>query len=325
MSATPVVVLAGALGAGKTSLLGRCLAEPAFGRVAVIVDELGELEVDPHLLPASPVAVKRAPCGRWTEALEALAQDAGETGFERVIVEANGVATPASVVAALEEHDSLRERFALEGIVAAVDAAHGAEALETDPLCRAQAAGADALVLTRLDLADGARVNALVAALMRLNPYAEILRPAASAFDPRAMCEAAARAPGREVRRLQGLVDAASMPQVGSLCVRFAHAIELSGFCVRLAAFLEQHAAQLLRVKGLVRVEGRRGPAVIQAVGATLYPVRTLRQWPAGVHESALVVVARGMPDDELRVGVESAGAARRRRKHQDDAGEKRP
>jgi G3E family GTPase len=154
-----------------------------------------------------------------------------------------------------------------------------------------------------------------VAALARLNPYAEIVRAAPAGFAPADLWSAAQRAPGREVRRLRGLVDEESLPEVGSLCVRFAHAVELSGFCMRLGTFLEQHAAQLLRVKGLVRVEGRHGPAVVQAVGSKLYPVRTLKEWPAGVRESALVVVARGIPDEELRVGVESAGSTGRSRR----------
>lgn len=306
---TPVVVLAGALGAGKTTLLGRCLADPSFARTAVVIDELGDLMVDPHLLHAPPAAiVRRSPCGRWTETLRALEQDGAD--FERVIVEANGVTTPGAVAAALAGDEALRERFTLEGIVAAVDAARGAEAVDGDALARAQAAGADAVVLTKLDIAEDAAVPALVAALARLNPYAEILRAAPTGFAPHAVWSAAGHAPGRELRRLQGLVEESALPDVGSLCVRFAHAVELSGFCVRLASFLEQHASQLLRVKGLVRVEGRHGPAVIQAVGSTLYPVRTLKEWPAGVDESALVVVARGMPDDELRVGVENAGAS---------------
>ena len=314
--ATPVVVLAGALGAGKTTLLGRCLADPSFARTAVVIDEIAELAVDPHLLPASSTLVRRAPCGRWTDALHELEREReGGAAFERVIVEANGVTTPACVVAALDEDEGLRERFALEGIVAAVDAARGAEAVGADPLVRAQAAGADAVVLTKLDMADPQAVPSLVAALMRLNPYAQILRATPPAFAAPSIWSAASHAPGRDVRRLAGMVDAAALPQVGSLCVRFDHAVELSGFCVRLATFLEQHAAQVLRVKGLVRVEGRHGPAVIQAVGSILYPVRTLKDWPRGVEESALVVVARGMPDDELRVGVESAGATRRSRR----------
>jgi len=202
--ATPVVVLAGALGAGKTTLLGRCLADPSFSRTAVVIDEIAELAVDPHLLPASPTLVRRAPCGRWTEALLGLERerDAG-AAFERVIVEANGVTTPACVVAALEEDDGLRQRFALEGIVAAVDAARGADAIGADDLGRAQAAGADAVVLTKLDIADPQSVPSLVAALMRLNPYAEILRATAPAFAAPSIWSAASHAPGRDVRRLR--------------------------------------------------------------------------------------------------------------------------
>jgi G3E family GTPase len=308
--ATPLLVVAGALGAGKTTLLARCLGDPAFARTAVVIDELAELVVDTHLLPASTAPVKRAPCGRWTDALRELAADGAD--FQRVIVETNGVATPARIAEELSRDEELARRFPLAGIVAAVDATGGENGL-SDAHARAHAIGADALVLTKLDMAEADGIPAFVSAVMRLNPYAEILRASSPQFALSSLWSVAAHAPGRELRQLQGLVHEATVPQVGSLCVRFAHAVELSGFCVRLGAFLEQHAAQLLRVKGLVRVEGRHGPAVIQAVGGLLYPVRTLKEWPVGVEESALVVVARGIPDDELRVAVESTGAARRK------------
>ena len=92
-AATPLLVLAGALGAGKTTLLARCLADPAFAHTAIVIDEISEIAVDPHLLPAPAAQVRRAPCGRWTDALRDLLAEGHR--FERVIVEANGVATPA--------------------------------------------------------------------------------------------------------------------------------------------------------------------------------------------------------------------------------------
>lgn len=311
MEATPVLVVTGALGAGKTTLLARCIGDPDFAGTAFVIDEISEVAVDPHLLAGAPARVRRAPCGRWTEALREVAA-AGDR-FDRVMVEANGLATPARVLQAFEEDEALCGRFRIAGIVAAVDAC-ASDATREAWHVRAQAAGADAIVLTKLDLAEPEDIASQVDAVLRINPYAEIFRASSPQFAAASLWAAVEQAPARELRRLQGWIDEAHAPQVGALCVKFAHPVELSGFCVRLAAFLEQHAAQLLRVKGLVRVEGRHGPAVIQAVGAALYPVRTLKEWPAGVDESALVVIARGMPDDVLRVGVESAGATRRSR-----------
>jgi len=218
-AATPVVVLTGALGAGKTTLLGRYLADPAFARTAVVIDELADLVVDPHLLSAAPGQVSRAPCGRWTDALRTLASSGRD--FERVIVEANGVATPGRVVDDLAREEELALRFPLEGIVAAVDAAAGDAGL-ADAHARAHAAGADAIVLTKHDIADARQVTALVGALTRLNPYAEILRGPGAALARESPWEAARHAPGRELRRLQARVDDGELPQVGALCVRFA-------------------------------------------------------------------------------------------------------
>ena len=305
---TPVLVLTGALGAGKTTLLARWLSDPGLARTALVIDEISDVAVDPHLLPGSPAQVRRAPCGHWTDALRELA--AGGDGFERVVVEANGAAAPARVLDALEGDDGLARQFRIAGIVAAIDASVGAAGLQ-QPHTRALAACADAIVLTKLDIAQPEGIAGLAGALARLNPYVEIFRASSPQLGISSLWSAVEHAPGRDLRRVQGLVEEGHAPQLGALCVKFAHAVELSGFCVRLGAFLEQHAAQVLRVKGLVRVEGRHGPAVIQAVGASLYPVRTLKEWPAGVNESALVVVARGIPDDELRVAVQSAGAAR--------------
>jgi G3E family GTPase len=223
--------------------------------------------------------------------------------FERIVVETTGLAEPVDLVGNLGG-------IPVQGMVAAIDAVDGARALDERTPAYAQAIAADALVLTKSDLAPDGAADALRARLSRLNPDAQILRAPQGYVDPVAAWSAAAAAPGREVRRMQSALAQLRGEAPGALCVRFAHPLELSGFCLRLAAFLEDHAGKVLRVKGLVRVAGRHGPAVIQAVGTTLYPVRTLKEWPPGVGESALVVVARGIADDTLRVGVERAGAA---------------
>jgi G3E family GTPase len=94
-----------------------------------------------------------------------------------------------------------------------------------------------------------------------------------------------AEGPGRDVRVHTVALDAP---------------VELSGFCVRLAGWLQANEGAVLRVKGLVAVRGRQGPAVIQAVGASLQPVRTLKDWPPGASPGALVVIGRGLDAAQL-------------------------
>jgi G3E family GTPase len=193
------------------------------------------------------------------------------------------------------------EHFRLQGVVAAVDALEGAVCLETFRASRVQAAVADVLVLTKIDLASPAECDRLSAQLARINPDAEIVRPAPGAGEARAVWEAAGAAAGKEVRHLRAALEASGTEGFTRTSLRFAKPVELSGFCMRLAAFLESHAGRVLRVKGLLAVQGRRGPAAIHAVGARVYPVRTSRQWPGGRAESALEVVGCGLDEDEMK------------------------
>jgi G3E family GTPase len=262
----PLLVVTGFPGAGKSTLLARWIADASFAPDTEFVDAWDDC--DP-----------RARC-------------------ERIVMEA-GLAGPGPVLDDLAADAG--EHFRLHGVVAAVDALEGAACLEIFQASRAQAAVADVLVLTKLDLASPRECDRLSARLARINPDAEIMRPAPGGGEARAVWHAAGGAAGKQVRYLRAALEASGTEGFTRTSLRFAKPVELSGFCMRLAAFLEAHAGRVLRVKGLLAVEGRRGPAAIHAVGARVYPVRTLRQWPGGRAESALEVVGCGLEEDAMK------------------------
>jgi G3E family GTPase len=317
----PLLLLGGFLGAGKTTLVGRWIAEPAFARTAIVVDDSGDTGLDLHLISGGKLPGRACVRGSATQGFAATLRDLARErtrcdvpAFERVIVEMRALDDRLPLLHDLAADGALRELYAVHGIVTAVDALQPATQLEPGGRSRGQAQAADALVITKTDLAHHGEAGRLAGLLARINPDAEILHATPGRAGAGDMWNAVSCAPGRDVRRAQAALaqDAGADQTIGSLHVRFPHAVELSGFCVRLAAFLEAHAGKVLRVKGLVRVEGRGGPAVIQAVGRTLYPVRTLKQWPAGLAESALVVTAAGLADDEIRMAIAAQPASRR-------------
>jgi G3E family GTPase len=196
----------------------------------------------------------------------------------------------------------LRERFPLHGLATVVDAGEGVHALD-EPESRARVAAADLLVLSKIDFVGEVEAERLAAALSRINPHAEVVRAEGEARDAWA---AAASSPGRELRRIEAALDAGDAHDAGirAHTVRFDAPLELSGFCMRLASFLHANADRVLRVKGLVAIRGRHGPAVIQAVGPSLQPVRTLKEWPAGSAPGALVVIGRGLDAESLAAAL---------------------
>jgi len=151
---------------------------------------------------------------------------------------------------------------------------------------------------------DGTVVARIESHLARMNPEAEIVRVDPDGGHARDVWEAAAASPGRALRHLESMVEAATGHDVAVHTLHLPP-VELSGFCMRLAAFLDAQSGAVLRVKGLIGVKGRKGPAVIQAVGRALHPVRTLKEWPPGAAPGTLRVVTRGVETSAIQVALE--------------------
>jgi len=176
---TRVVLLTGYLGSGKTTLLSRLLVHPEMGETAVIVNELGEVAIDHHLLrrvdERTVVLGNGCVCctlrGDLADELRDLLsrRDRGEIpAFRRVVVETTGLADPSPILYTLLGEPVVKHHFELERVITTVDAQHGLRSEESVK----QAAVADRLVVTKPDLADPAMV---MRELRRLNPAAEIL------------------------------------------------------------------------------------------------------------------------------------------------------
>lgn len=178
MTDLPFTVLAGYLGAGKTTLLNRLLAEPHGQRLAVLVNDFGSVDVDAALITAHDgttlsMANGCACCTIGDDLGAAILQVRALGTFDRIVLEASGVADPAR----LAEWATL-PGLVLGGIVVLADActvAARADDRYVGDLVRAQLAAADVLVLTKTDLADEATRVAAAAVLRAGNPEARIV------------------------------------------------------------------------------------------------------------------------------------------------------
>src|ERR1700731_4663130 len=125
-----VIILTGFLGAGKTTLLNRILTAEHGRRIAVIVNEFGEVGIDHHLLLASDQEVVQMNngcicCTVRGDLLRALFQLLEHrSSFDTVVIETTGLAEPAPVAQTLYADERIRSGFALEGGITGVDAKH---------------------------------------------------------------------------------------------------------------------------------------------------------------------------------------------------------
>ncbi|MFC4466621.1 GTP-binding protein [Streptomyces xiangluensis] len=206
----PVTVLSGFLGAGKTTLLNHVLGNREGLRVAVIVNDMSEINIDADLVRGGEAALSRTEerlvemtngcicCTLRDDLLEEVDRLAREGRFDYLLIESSGISEPMPVAAtfafARDDGAVLGDLARLDTMVTVVDAANflpeltdgdelaerGLDQYEDDErtvsdLLMDQIEFADVIVLNKLDLVDDESAARLRATLTRLNPVARIV------------------------------------------------------------------------------------------------------------------------------------------------------
>jgi G3E family GTPase len=163
----PVTVLTGFLGAGKTTLVNRILSEEHGLRIAVLVNDFGEVDVDGELIvgvAAQKVSLANGcVCCEVRDDLLAAIDTVlvSDAGIDAIVLEASGVAEPMMIARTFVD-GAYQRRLRLDGIIALVDAEH-LPAQVSDPvtsdLVYAQIGCSDLVLLNKIDLSNRERVG----------------------------------------------------------------------------------------------------------------------------------------------------------------------
>ena len=329
----PVTVLTGFLGSGKTTLLRRALTAPEFSDTAVVINEIGEIAIDHYLVDFVEGEVLELPGGCLCCAVR---EDLAETlrglierrnrgdlrRFRRIVIETSGLADPAPVLFTLGTDPMLDQRLRLGRVVTVIDAVAGMGTLDRFAEAARQAAVADALVISKTDLAPFG--EALAARLAALNPGAERIQGAAAADpasvlfgphpnpppqagdgvkDPPSLAgEGGAR---REAMGGWGL-ETAHSHGIAAYTIVFDGRVSRLDFARALGGLAQARGNDLLRMKGIVLFadrpgsDGRGQPAIVQAAQHAMFAPEWLADWPDCDHRSRLVFVVHDIAAAEI-------------------------
>jgi G3E family GTPase len=314
----PVVLVTGFLGSGKTTLVSRLLGRPELGETAVIVNELGEVAIDHHLLrrvDARTVLLGNG-ClcctlrGDLADELRDLLsrRTRGEIPpFRRVLVETTGLADPAPVLNTLLAEPVVMHHFEPGAVIATVDALNGDGQLDREAETLKQVLVADRLVVTKTDVAERSSVDALVNRLRGLNPAADLLEVSFGEAEPALLL-----APGSRDPRHLRMPEAPQHADVRPFVLFLERPVDWTAFGIWLTMLLASRGADVLRVKGLLDVGGP-GPVVLNGVQHVVHPPEHLDSWPDDDRRSRIVFIARGLGKDEVEESLAAFDAAARR------------
>ena len=341
----PVTVLTGFLGAGKTTVLNHLMRQPELSDALVIINEFGEVGLDHQLVAHAnedTVVELSSGClcctirGDLVKTLRDVdwryARD-GKRWFSRVIIETTGLADPAPIIHTLLTDGHIVDRYVLDGVVTVVDLVNADNTLDQQPEAVKQVAMADALVLTKADLADlGARTT-LDLRLAKLNPSAIRREVADGQLEPRFITGLGLFDTDGKIADVAGWLKAEAYPtdhdhhehghdeehrhdhahdpnrhgdDIHARCFEIEQPLEPERVDALLEMLLMLVGADLLRVKALLNLRGSDRPLVIHGVQHVFHPPATLESWPDEDRRSKLVFITRGVPNRLLEILVET-------------------
>jgi len=304
MSATPVILIAGARGSGKTTLLRELLRHDDAAASLVITTEQGDVPLDHDLQIACSAAAEPLGgcicCTRRTDIQHALADGLRQrragtmAAFDRVIVELGGDADLAAPIQTLAVDADLARHYRIAHVCAVIDAR-----TVLDAAAAMRVVLADTVLLTHADRAVAADLDALRAAVRRLNPGAAIHSVAQGRIAPELLLETAGDAIAADWH------DGPDADESGLHDIRVFTLSPDAPFPPGAAeSFLDTltrlRGADLLRFKGLMAVAGDDAPLVVQGVHHVFAPPRRLARWPGNEARSRLTFAVRNLPRESI-------------------------
>lgn len=307
-------IITGFLGAGKTTLLNRILTETPNEKIAVIVNEYGEVGIDGRLIVETQDDVVELNngciCCTVRDDLISALRNLLTSGrqIDRFIIETSGLADPAPVIQSFILDEILAARLQLDAIVTVVDARHLPRQLTQEEAAE-QIAFADILLLNKIDLETAENLEATERTVRRLNPLATIIRTKSCEIEPRDILDIGAFDLKNVLTIDPDILanhDHEHDQSIACVALREAGALDAAAMNRWLNRLVQSIGNDLLRMKGVLNFSGEARRYVFHGVHMTLEG-RPGKIWSACEPRlNEIVFIGRNLDEDMLRSGFSS-------------------
>ncbi|PMB53843.1 cobalamin biosynthesis protein CobW [Fischerella thermalis CCMEE 5201] len=305
----PVTVLTGYLGAGKTTLLNRILTHEHGKKVAVIVNEFGEVGIDNQLVIDTDEEIfemnNGCICctvrGDLIRIISNLMKRRHK--FDHLVIETTGLADPAPVIQTFFVDEDMREQLELDAVVTVVDAKHIWQHWEADE-AQEQIAFADVILLNKTDLVALDVLDELERRIRGMNAMAKIYRTRNSevgmdallgvkAFDLDRALEIDPEFLGEDAHEHDETVYSVALVAEGAL-----DGEKLNNW---LGKLLQTQGPDIFRMKGILNIAGEDDRFVFQGVHM-IFEGKPDRPWKEGeTRKNELVFIGRNLDEAKLK------------------------
>jgi len=305
----PVTVLTGYLGAGKTTLLNHILTYEHGKKVAVIVNEFGEVGIDNQLIIDADEEIFEMNNGCICCTVRGdLIRIIGNLmkrrdKFDHLVIETTGLADPAPVIQTFFVDEDMQSLLSLDAVVTVVDAKHIWQHWDADE-AQEQIAFADVILLNKTDLVAPEELDELEKRIRSMNAIAKIHRTRNSelamdallgvkAFDLDRALEIDPNFLGEDTHVHDESVYSVALVEQGELDGQ-----KLNNW---LSELLRTQGTDIFRMKGILNIAGEDNRFVFQGVHM-LFDGKGDRPWkPNETRKNELVFIGRNLDEAQLR------------------------
>ncbi|AJY76235.1 CobW family GTP-binding protein [Paenibacillus beijingensis] len=314
----PVTILTGFLGAGKTTLLNHVLTAAHGQKIAVIVNEFGEVGIDNQLIVGADEEIVEMNNGcicctvrgdliRILGDLRDAKLGGGsrkKTDFDRVLIETTGLADPAPVAQTFFVDEEIADFYKLDAIVTVVDAMHAGQHLDEGHEAQEQVGFADVLLVNKTDLVAEEEVQNLEQRLKSINPAARQYRTQKSKIDVNRILGIDAFELEKKLEIDPGFLAEEAHDhddEVSSLFFIEDKPLDLNKLERFLQAWLSEHGADTFRYKGVLNIKDVPQRIIFQGIHM-LFASTPDREWaPDETRRSEFVIIGRNLDEGWFR------------------------
>ncbi|OKH26350.1 CobW family GTP-binding protein [Chroogloeocystis siderophila] len=306
---TPVTVITGYLGAGKTTLLNRILTHKHGKKVAVIVNEFGEIGIDAQLVidTDEEILEMNNGCicctvrGDLIRIVNSLMQKRDK--FDYLVIETTGLADPAPVIQSFFVDEVMRSHAELDAVVTVVDAKHICHHWDSNE-AQEQIAFADVVLINKIDLVSQPQLQELEKRVREINAFAKLYHTqncnlniegilGVKAFDLKNALSIDSNFLEEDAHEHDRSISSVAIAQTG-----IVDSDKLTNWLNQLT---QTQGQNIFRLKGILNVDSEDRRFVFQGIHMLL-DGRPGRPWkPGESRKNELVFIGRNLDENQLK------------------------